>query len=351
MRKCGGAWRRASDGVHGLRTMIRRPGSSFRSRWIGVLLGLAGLVAFMPAHAQYPDRAARIIIPFAPGGGTDLVGRMIAAMLAERLGSPFIAENRAGAGGVIGAEFVARSAPDGYTLMMGTPGSMTINPAMLPNISYDPLRDFEPITRATTSHMALSVSKDLPVKSVRDLLVLAKAKPDFLSFGSSGIGSTAHLSAELFKMLGGVQMTHVPYKGTIPSVTDLAAGRIQVLIENLPAVAAFAKRGDIRLLAVGGTRRAASVPDIPTIAESGLPGYEATTWLGLFAPARTPRPIIEKLHATVAAGMSTPAITEKLDAMGFESTAAGTPEQLRTYLEAKLTEMRNLVKVTGLKPQ
>ena len=312
---------------------------------------LAALAACVAAHAEYPERAARVVIPFATGGGTDLIGRVIAGILTERLGTPFIAENRPGAGGIIGAELVTKAAPDGYTLMVGTPGPMTINPAMQPNISYDPLRDFEPIIRATYSHMVLTVPKDLPVKSVRDLIALAKAKPDALNFGSSGIGSTSHLGGELFKMLAGIQMTHVPYKGTGPAALDLAAGRIQVLIENLPVLSPFIKRGDIRLLAVGGTTRARSVPDIPTIAESGLPGYESTTWLGLFAPAKTPKAIIDKLHSVVAAGMRTSAISEKLAAMGYEAIAGDTPEQLRTYLEAKLAETKNLVKTAGLKPQ
>ena len=313
---------------------------------------LVMLAAYLPVSAAaYPERPVRVVIPFAPGGGTDLIGRLIAGILTERLGHPFIADNRVGAGGVIGADLVAKATPDGYTLLVGTPGSMTINPAMQPDIAYNPLRDFEPVTRATTSHMVLVVPRDLPVKSVKDVIAMAKAKPGAMTIGSSGIGSTSHFGGELFKIMSGTQITHVPYKGTSPAAIDLAGGRIDVLIENLPILTPFIKRGDIRLLAVGGTSRARSAPDVPTIAESGLPGYECTTWLGLFAPAKTPKAVIVKLHAMVASGMRAPAITEKLAAMGYESTADDTPEQLRIYLAAKVAEMKNIVKTIGLKPQ
>ena len=316
-----------------------------------ISLILIALLAGLPAHAAYPERPVRVIIPFPPGGGTDLVGRIIAGILTERLGVSFVSDNRVGAGGAIGAEIAAKAAPDGYTLLVGTPGSMTINLAMIPNLAYDPLRDFEPITRATTSHMVMVVRKDLPVKSVKDVIALAKVKAGGMNIGSSGIGSTSHLGGELFKIMAGVQMTNVPYKGTAPALVDLVGGRIDVLIENLPVLAPFIKRGDIRLLAVGGPARARSVPDVPTIAESGLPGYESTTWLGLFAPARTPKAIIAQLHAAVASAMRAPAMTEKLASMGYESTADDTPEQLRSYLVARLKEMKGVVKAIGLKGQ
>ena len=316
-----------------------------------ISLILIALLAGLPAHAAYPERPVRVIIPFPPGGGTDLVGRIIAGILTERLGVSFVSDNRVGAGGAIGAEIAAKAAPDGYTLLVGTPGSMTINPAMIPNLAYDPLRDFEPITRATTSHMVMVVRKDLPVNSVKDVIALAKVKAGGMNIGSSGIGSTSHLGGELFKIMAGVQMTNVPYKGTAPALVDLVGGRIDVLIENLPVLAPFIKRGDIRLLAVGGPARARSVPDVPTIAESGLPGYESTTWLGLFAPARTPKAIIAQLHAAVASAMRAPAMTEKLASMGYESTADDTPEQLRSYLVARLKEIKGVVKAIGLKGQ
>ena len=319
--------------------------------FLRISLILIALLAGLPAHAAYPERPVRVIIPFPPSGGTDLVGRIIAGILTERLGVSFVSDNRVGAGGAIGAEIAAKAAPDGYTLLVGTPGSMTINPAMIPNLAYDPLRDFEPITRATTSHMVMVVRKDLPVKSVKDVIALAKVKAGGMNIGSSGIGSTSHLGGELFKILAGVQMTNVPYKGTAPALVDLVGGRIDVLIENLPVLAPFIKRGDIRLLAVGGPARARSVPDVPTIAESGLPGYESTTWLGLFAPARTPKAIIAQLHAAVASAMRAPAMTEKLASMGYESTADDTPEQLRSYLVARLKEMKGVVKAIGLKGQ
>ncbi len=325
----------------------------FCKEFLNSALACFALLVCAPAHAAYPERPVRVIIPFPPGGGSDLVGRIIAGILTERLGVSFVSDNRVGAGGAIGAEIAAKAAPDGYTLLVGTPGSMTINPAMIANLAYDPLRDFEPVTRATTSHMVMVVRKDLPVKSVKDIIALAQtiAKTGAMNIGSSGIGSTSHLGGELFKIMAGVQMTNVPYKGTGPAVIDLIGGRIDVLIENLPVLSPFIKRGDIRLLAVGGPARARSVPDIPTIAESGLPGYESTTWLGLLAPAKAPKHIVAQLHAAVASAMRTPAMTEKLAAMGYESTADDTPEQLRAYLNAKLSEMKGVVKAIGLKPQ
>lgn len=317
----------------------------------GSLAVLVTLLTSTTACAAYPQRPVRVIIPFPPGGGTDLIGRMIAGILSERLGVSFVADNRVGAGGVIGAEIAVKATPDGYTLLVGTPGPMTINPAMNPNLSYHPLRDFEPVTRATASHMVLVVRKELPVKSVKELIELAKRKPGALNIASSGIGSTSHLGGELFKLMAGIQMTHVPYKGTAPAAVDLLGGRIDVMIENLPILAPFIKRGDMRMLAVGGPARARSVPDVPTIAESGLPGFESTTWLGLFAPAKTPRPIIDRLHAVVASAMRAPAMTEKLEGMGYETVADDTPEQLRAYLTARLNEMKAVVKAIGLKPQ
>lgn len=327
----------------------------FYKEYFCSLLACFVLLACAPTHAAYPERPVRVIIPFPPGGGTDLIGRIIASILTERLGMTFVSDNRVGAGGAIGAEIAAKAAPDGYTLLVGTPGSMTINPAMMPNLAYDPLRDFEPITRATTSHMVMVVRRELPVKSVKDVIALAKAttttKAGAMNIGSSGIGSTSHLGGELFKIMAGVQMTNVPYKGTAPAVVDLIGGRIDVLIENLPVLSPLIKRGDIRLLAVGGPARARSLPEVPTIAESGLPGYESTTWLGLFAPAKTPRAIVGQLHAAVASAMRAPAMTEKLALMGYESTADDTPEQLRVYLVARLNEMKGVVKAIGLKSQ
>ena len=248
------------------------------------------------AHAAYPERPVRVIIPFPPGGGTDLVGRIIAGVLTERLGVPFVSDNRVGAGGAIGAEIAAKAAPDGHTLLVGTPGSMTINPALMPNLAYDPLRDFEPVTRATTSHMVMVVRKDLPVKSVKDVIALAKAKAGAMNIGSSGVGSTSHLGGELFKIMAGVQMTNVPYKGTAPAVVDLVGGRIDVLIENLPVLSPFIKRGDIRLLAVGGPARARSLPEVPTIHEVGVPQFTISNWMGLIGPAKMPRELVDRIN-------------------------------------------------------
>ncbi len=253
-----------------------------------VLAALCCLFA-LPASAQqdYPTKTVRIIVPFAPGGSTDIFARYIADKLAPALGQPVVVENRAGAGGNIGAEAVARAAPDGYTLLMATTGVMSINNALYPNMTYDAGKDFEPVIFVASITNVLVVPPELPANSVRELIALAKEKPGSLSFGSSGAGSSTHLSSELFKSMAGIDILHVPYKGSSQALTDLIAGRISMIIDNMPGAISFIKAGRLRALGVTGSKRSPALADVPTIAEAGLPGYESLSWSGIAVPTGT----------------------------------------------------------------
>ncbi|HEV7822731.1 MAG TPA: tripartite tricarboxylate transporter substrate binding protein, partial [Burkholderiales bacterium] len=253
---------------------------------------ISAVLAAAPAGGagaqSYPSKPIRLIVPFGPGGGTDLIARTLSQRLTEALGQSVVVDNRAGAGGVIGADLVAKAVPDGYTLVMGTPGPLTINPALTARMPYT-LADFTPIALTTISPFMLVVNPAVPAKSVKELIALAHSKPNSLNFGSAGNGSVAHLAAEQFKALAGVQITHVPYKGGGQSLVDLLGGQIQMVIDNLPTVLPQVRLGKLRGLAVGTRKRSALVSEYPTMVEAGVPGYEATTASGMLAPARTPR--------------------------------------------------------------
>ena len=259
---------------------------------LAVSLLAAGVPAVQAAET-YPTKPIRLIVPFGPGGGTDLIARTLSQRLTEALGQSVVVDNRAGAGGVIGADLVAKALPDGYTLVMGTPGPLTINPALVAKMPYT-LTDFAPIALTTISPFMLVVNSAVPAKSVKELIALAHSKPNALNYGSAGNGSVAHLAAEQFKALAGVQITHVPYKGGGQSLIDLLAGQLQLVIDNLPTVLPQVRLGKLRGLAVGTKKRSALVPEYPTMIEAGVPGYEATTASGMLAPAKTARPIIAR---------------------------------------------------------
>ena len=314
-----------------------------------VIAALAAIVCLAAARAQdYPSRPIRLIVPFAAGGGTDTISRIFGQVLTEQLKGTVVVENVGGAGGSIGTGQAAKAAPDGYTLLSATP-SITINPHIQKNVPYNVLRDFAPVVQITTSPAVLIVNKDLPVKSVRDLIELARAKPGAISYGSAGIGSFAFLGAELFKAMAGVNLTHIPYRGTGPALIDLLAGRIQVQFENAPAVLGQIRGGELKAIALGTTKSSAILPGLPTIAET-VPGYESSSWLGLLAPAATPRPIIERLNAAINKGLDDPAIRKRLSDLGVERVG-GTPEAFGAYLKAKVEETDKVAKAAGLKPE
>lgn len=297
---------------------------------------------------SYPVKPVRLIVPFAPGGGTDLVARTIAQKLTESLGQTFVVENRGGAGGVIGADMAAKAAPDGYTLVMGTPGSMTINPNLTKKMPYDTLRDFAPISLATISPFVLTVHPSLPVQNVREFVAFAKTRPAQLNYGTSGNGSVAHLSTEYLKALAKIDLVHVPYKGSSLALTDTLAGQLQVLFDNAPVVLPHIKSGKLRLMGVGTQNRSALVPGAPTIAESGVPGFEASTAFGVLAPARTPAEIINRLSQDIQRILQSAEIKDRLFAQGLE-TVGSTPQQYDKHLREELAKYARIVKSAGIR--
>jgi tripartite-type tricarboxylate transporter receptor subunit TctC len=316
-------------------------------------LSLGAMLALGPAQAQdaaagYPARPIRLVVPFAAGGGTDTLSRIFGQVLQEQLPGTVVVENIGGAGGTIGAVQVAKAPPDGYTLMSATP-SLTINPHIQKNVSYNTLRDFAPVVQVTTSPFVLITNKEFPIKSVRDLVEMARAKPGSISYGSAGIGSATFLATELFKAMAGVDITHIPYRGTGPALIDLIAGRIQVQFENAPAVLGQIRNGELKAIAVGTAKPSAILADLPPIADT-VAGYEASSWFGLLAPAGTPKPIIDKLNAAINKGLADATIQKRLADLGVERVG-GTPEAFGIYLKAKVEETDKIAKAANLKPE
>lgn len=297
---------------------------------------------------SYPAKPVRLIVPFAAGGGTDLVARLIAQKLAESSGQIFLVENRGGAGGVIGADMVAKSPPDGYTLVMGSPGSLTINPNLNPKMPYDSLRDFAPVSLATISPFVLTVHPSLPVKNLRQLIAFARTQPGRLNYGTSGNGSVAHLSMLFFTSLTQTAFVHVPYKGSSLALTDTLAGQLQVLFDNLPVVQPHVRSGKLRLMGVGSPARSALIQDAPVIAESGVPGFEATTAFGVLAPARTPPEIVNRLSQDIQRILQSPDIKARLATQGLEAVGS-TPQQYDAHNRAELAKYARIIKSAGIK--
>ena len=309
-----------------------------------LLLSLHGVCAAQ----TYPTRPVRVIVPFAAGGGTDLVGRTIAQKLTETMSQPFIVENRGGAGGVIGADMVAKAAPDGYTLVLGSPGSLTINPNLNAKMPYDTLRDFAPVSLATISPFILTVHPVLPVKNLKDFIALAKSQPGKLNYGTSGNGSVAHLSTEYLKSLAGINLVHVPYKGSSLALTDTLAGQLQVLFDNLPVVQPHIRAGKLRLIGAGTQKRSTLIPDAPTIAEAGVPGFEASTAFGVLAPARTPVDVVNRLSSEIQRLLQSAEIKQRLASQGLEAVGS-TPQQYDAHNRAELAKYARIVKAAGIK--
>jgi tripartite-type tricarboxylate transporter receptor subunit TctC len=296
----------------------------------------------------YPTKPIRLVVPFPPGGTTDILAREVGQTLSAALGQPVVIDNRPGAAGNIGSELVAKSAPDGYTLLMATVGTHAINPSLYAKLPYDHVADFAPVILVASVPNVLEVTPSLPVHSVADLIKLAKQEPGRINFASSGSGTSIHLSGELFKTMAGVNMTHVPYKGSAPALTDLIGGQVQVMFDNLPSSLQQIKAGKLRAIAVTSAQRAPALPDVPTIAESGLPGFEATSWFGVVAPAGTPPAIVARLNADVNQWLQTPEAKEKLLAQGA-AAAGGSPEQFAAYIRAETEKWAKVVKASGAK--
>jgi len=310
--------------------------------------GCALLLAAPKASAQYPSKTVRIIVPFPPGGGVDIVARAVGEKLSPRLGQPIVIENKPGAGTTIGGDALAKSAPDGYTLLLGPIGSQTIVLLTYKNIPYDIRRDFAPVTRIARGTIVLVVSPSSRANSVKELVALAKAKPGHLTFASSGTGALIHLSGEMFKQAAGIDMTHVPYKGSTQILPDLLDGRIDMALDSLPAYLPHIRSGKVRALAVASTRRSPLMPELPTMAEAGVPGVVAETDYALYAPAATPKDVIGLLNREMQAVLQMADLQAKLAAQGIEITGS-TPEALRAEILDEYAKWEKVVRAANLK--
>jgi tripartite-type tricarboxylate transporter receptor subunit TctC len=323
------------------------PGRSFFALPVIAALLFCGAVFAQGAAETYPARPVRVVIGLAPGGGTDLQARLFAQKLSENLGRPFVVENRTGAGGTIAYAQIAKSPPDGYTLL-GVTSGYTITPAVYSNLPYDPVKDFAPISLVAQAPFLFLTHPSLPVRSVKDLLALARTRPAMLDCGTAGHGSSTHMAFELFRTMAGVNITHIPYKGTGPALIDAMAGQVHMLFGNVLSTLTHVKSGRLRALAVTTAKRSRVLPDLPTVSESGVPGYENSTWFGLLAPAGTPAAVLNKLNAELVKTSRSPDIVERLAPDGGEPVGS-TPEQFSRHLALEITRWRKVVKDAGMK--
>ena len=315
---------------------------------IAALLFAVLSVAAPVSGQQYPVRPVRMLIGFPPGGGTDIVGRIVAQKLSENLGQPVVPENRGGATGMVAAELAARAAPDGYTIMMAHISAMSILPWLYPKMAYDTAKDFAPITLAAIGPNLLVVHPSLPVKNTKELIALAKARPGQLHYASPGSGSVQHLSGELFKLQAKVDMVHVPYKGSGQSIVDLIAGHVQLNFDAVPVVIGHARQGRLRALAVTSEKRSALLPDIPTVSEAGVPGFDMGTWWGLVAPAAVNKDVVAKLYAESIKVLKQPDVRDRLANVGAEP-GGNTPEQFGAFIRSESVKYARIVKDANIK--
>jgi tripartite-type tricarboxylate transporter receptor subunit TctC len=313
-------------------------------------IALAAIGAAAAWADDYPTRPVTIIVASTPGGGTDIISRIIADQLSKQLGEPFVVENMPGAGSLTGTVAAAKAAPDGYTLQTGLNASMAVNPSLFANLPYDPIRDFVPVGMLAEFPFAIVVSNNFPAHSVRELITLAKSKPGEINYASAGNGTGQHLSMELFKLTTGINLTHVPYRGAQPAYTDVISGQVPVMIDNLASALGQINGGNVRALAVTGKQRSPLLPDVPTVEEAGVPGYVYYTWFGLWAPAKTPQPIVDKLYAQVRKALTDPTVKQRIVA------AAGEPmdmplADIEPFLKAEIAKWAGVVKRAGIAVQ
>jgi tripartite-type tricarboxylate transporter receptor subunit TctC len=316
---------------------------SWRARILGA--ALLGLMPFVAPAQDYPRKPVRMIIPYPPGGPTDILGRIVAQNLSERFGQQVVVENKPGASGMIGADLVAKSPPDGYTLLANA-SIHVINPSLYKNPTYDAIKDFTPVSLIAEVPLVLVVAPELPVKSVKDLIALAKTKSGKLNFASSGNAAAPHLAGEAFKIATGVDMQHVPYKGSGPALTDLMGGQVQLMFDSLPSSISHIKSGKLRAIAVTTAKRASALPNVPTIAESGVPGFDISTWYGIWAPAGTPKEIVSKLSDEIAKIVKLPDVRERLAGLGAEPVG-NSPDEFAAYCRSELAKWAKIVKASG----
>jgi tripartite-type tricarboxylate transporter receptor subunit TctC len=308
---------------------------------------LASIVQGAVAQSVYPSRAITMVVGFAPGGGTDTTARIVAKKLAESVGQSVIVENKAAAGGTVATHQVAKSAPDGYTILLGSVGSIAVWPHLNPKLPYDPLRDLAPITMAVEFPNVIVVNSTLPVKTLTEFVAAAKAKPGTIGYGSSGVGGIGHLAGALLALTAGIDIVHVPYKGGGPAMQDLLGGQIPAMVATPVTALPHVKSGKIHPLATTGAARAEMMPDVPTVAESGYPGYEATNWYAYYAPAGTPKDVLERLHKEIVDALNAPDVREQLKRQGVEAKP-GTPEALTKYMERELATWGRVVKAAKI---
>ncbi len=317
-----------------------------------VMVALALLVGLLPSAASaqtYPTKPIRMIVPFTAGGGSDTMGRIVGQKLGERLGQQVVIENRPGAAGSIGADAAAKAAPDGYTILLGSTSELVQYPNVNPKIPYNPLRDFAPVVMVGTVPLVLIVHPSLPVKNVKELVVLAKARPGEINFGSAGNGSTSHLAVEFFALVTGVKMTHVPYKGSPQAVIDLIAGNVQLGIPTMPAALGFIRAGRVKALGVSTGKRTPVLPEVPSLKEAGVTGYDTALWTAVLVPAATPKDIVARLHGEIVKVLELADVKATLAKQGAEATP-GSPEQLGTYMRNELAQWAKVVKAADVKP-
>ena len=322
--------------------------------WLGCWLAGCAAAGMAPAHAaaaeQYPTKPIRFIVPFAPGGGTDVLARIVAPRMSERLGQQVLVENRTGAGGNIGTEYVAKSAPDGYTLLLAYIGPIAVGPSLDQKLGFDPVRDFRGVSLMATIPLIMVVHPSMPAKSVRDVVKLAKAKPGQLTYGSAGNGTAQQLAGELFKLLTGTQIVGVPYRGGAPASVAVLTGEVDLLFTGALGVFPHVKAGRLRPLAVTTPRRLSSVPDLPTVAEAGVKGFEVVSWNGILVPARTPDAVVKKLHAAITETLRLPDVEQRLRSQGLE-IEAGTPAQFEQFIKDEIAKWAKVVRAARIKPE
>ena len=321
-----------------------------RSTTCGLLIAALAAAGQAAAAEAYPAKPIRLVIPFAPGGTTDILGRVIGERLTAQLGQQIVVENRGGAGGNIAAEAVARSAPDGYTLFLGSMGTQAMNGAIYPKLAFDPIRDFAPITRLVNSANLLVVHPSLPARSVKDVIQLAKSRPGQLNYSTSGVGSFNHMSAELFQMMSGVRMVHIPYKSGGQALTAVLVGEAQILFQTIPAAVPFIESGKLRALAVCASERHPLFPKLPTASESGLPGFEISTWYGILAPAATPADLVARLNAALIEVVKAPVTQKRLADLGLDP-ATNTPQDFAALIRADAVKWAKVVKAANIRAE
>ena len=315
-----------------------------------VLMFIVALVASGAAAQSYPTKPVRLVSPYPPGGANDILARIIGQKLGESLGQQIVIENRGGATGNIGAEYVAKAAPDGYTILMGQASNLTINVSLMSKMPYDPVKDLAPVTLVATTPNLLVVHPSLPVRTVKDLVVLAKSKPGSINYASSGSGSAGHLAGELFKKVAHIDMVHIPYKGAAPALTDVVAGQAQIYFTSPISAQPFVRGGRLRMVAVTSLKRSPAMPDIPTVAESGYPDFDVVSWWGILTPAAVPKEIIGRLHTEIIKVLELPEIKAKFSEQGAD-VASNTPEQFAAYIKAEIVKWAKLIKELGIKPE